>query len=541
MLGALGAALGVAIGAVAARIIEPSVRTDTLPRALPIPWAWLLVVGAVGTLAAVIAAWSASVGVASLTPSQLLRGHRPTPRPAPAWFAAGLVLFVAGCVVLRVGREMYDDGFGTSTSNQSVIALGVLAATFGVVAVVVGATRIAGRLTSSAPTSTRLAGRDLARHGVRIAAATAAVAITLTGATTMATHYRANVGIDPVWSPDIESIGLVSGGPDRVGLLHGRESRLVDGRVLPLEVDDRVTTALAEVAPTVGTVVLHPASLAVQRCLDGFPDAQGGPTPEQCEPVTVSVADEGMLDVLPPAVADTLRDGRIISNGATIRDAAGTELDTEVVSLGLWSNSGGMSGSMSGAGLLMTEATADALGVDRGEAFATEAFVVLDGATDDAVERVVRDLGFGLSEGSWEPTSELGWSSAAIFATGAAAISLVTLLIVMITLALVRVESRSDDDVLLIAGASPGLSRRVSAARAGLIVVAAALPASIAGWSVARSLMIGSAPVPWAAIALALVALPLLAAALGLALPPPTPPAAPRLTARSRPTASPPK
>ncbi len=515
VLGTLGAALGVAIGAVAARIIEPSVRIDTLPRALPIPWAWLLVVWAVGTLAAVIAAWSASVGVASLTPSQLLRGHRPTPRPAPAWFAAGLVLFAGGCIVLRVGREMIGDSYGASRGNQVVIACGVLAATLGVVAVVVGATRIAGRLTDSAPTSTRLAGRDLARHGVRIAAATAAVALTLTGATAVATYFRANVDTEPAWSHDVGSDGMVSGGPDRVGLLHGRESRLVDGRVLSLVVDDRVTNALAEVAPTVGTVAHFSASDAVQRCLDGFPDAQGGPTPEQCEPVTVSVADEGMLDVLPPAVADTLRDGRIISNGATIRDAAGTELDTEVVSLGLWSTSGGMSGSMSGAGLLMTEATADALGVDRGEAFATEAFVVLDGATDDAVERMVRDLGFGLSEGSWEPTSELGWSDAAIFAVGAAVISFVTLLIVMITLALVRVESRSDDDVLLIAGASPGLSRRVSAARAGLIVVAAALPASIAGWSVARSLMIGSAPVPWAAIALALVALPLLAAALG--------------------------
>ena len=515
VLGALGAALGVAIGAVVARTIEPSVRVDTLPRALPVPWAWLLVVWAVGTLAAVIAAWSASVGVASLTPSQLLRGHRPTPRPAPAWFAAGLVLFVVGCVVLRVGREMIGETYGASRGNQVVIACGVLAATLGVVAVVVGATRIAGRLTSSAPNSTRLAGRDLARHGVRIAAATAAVAITLTGATATATYFRANVDDEPAWPLDGGSDAMVTGGPERVALLHGRESRLVDGRVLPLEVDDRVTSALAEVAPTVGTVALHPASEAVRRCVDGFPDAQGGATPEQCDPVTVSVADEGMLDVLPPPVAETLSDGGIISNGATIRDAAGVELDTEVVSLGLWSNSGGMSGSMSGAGLLMTATTADALGVDRSQIVATEAFVVLDGASDGAVERVVQDLGFGLSEGSWEPNSELGWSNAVIFALGASAVALVTLLIVMITLALVRVESRSDDDVLLIAGASPGLSRRVSAARAGLIVVAAALPASIAGWSVARSLMIGSAPVPWAAIGLALVALPLIAASMG--------------------------
>src|SRR5690606_38582749 len=114
--------------------------------------------------------------------------------------------------------------------------------------------------------SLRLAGRDLARHGVRVAAATAAVALTLTGAVTISTYQRANLpsdgdairSLDRFRAADAPGVSLDEG-PERLGQLIARKSRLVDGRVLPLTVDDRTTAALEDVTHTVGTVTRHPA------------------------------------------------------------------------------------------------------------------------------------------------------------------------------------------------------------------------------------------------------------------------------------------
>ena len=528
VLGVVGSTIGVALGTAVAAALHPRIAESTfLGAPLTIPYSWLVIAWAVGTLAAVVAAWSASVGVASLTPSQLLRGHRPTPRPAPAWFAAGAGLFVGGCIVLRVGREANSDAYGTTSLDQVVVAAGVLLVTLGVVAVVVGATRIAGRITGSASTSVRLAGRDLARHGVRIAAATAAVALTLTGAITFASYDRANRPPPyehPLYQEYERGDPMTHGGPESIGVLRTERSRLIDGRVLPLVADDGTLAVLTERVPVVGTLRRHMSGDAVRQCyVTGTPGSVPGPVAppmDQCEPVEVLVADDGMLELLPPRVAEALRTGDIITNSAPLRGRSGAELPAQQVWIGLWTEEGGSSGMLNGLHVLVSEATAQMLGVGPVHPLGTEVYLGLDGAAPATAELddIVEPLGFELEVASWQqPMSSNSdrWSPTTVFALVAAGVALVTLLIVMITLALVRVESRSDDDVLLIAGASPGLSRRVSAARAGLIVLVAALPASIGGWWVARSLMIGSAPVPWLAIALALVALPLIAASLG--------------------------
>ena len=166
----------------------------------------------------------------------------------------------------------------------------------------------------------------------------------------------------------------------------------------------------------------------------------------------------------------------------------------------------------------MTSTTADGLGVDRSTPSLVEPYIdmdPLDRAATTEVRMAAASEGYDLEVGAWDPIY-VGPPDTASWARVATAgvVSLVTLLIVLIALALVRVESRSDDEVLLIAGASPGLSRRVSASRAGLIVLGAAIPASLAGLVVARALLRSPVSVPWSSLALGLVGLPLAAAAL---------------------------
>ena len=532
VIGAIGAAVGVVLGVVGARIATPRLATTVWDVAqVELPVFWLAVIWVVGTTAAVAASWSASIGVASLTPSQLLRGHRPTPRPAPAWFAVGSAVFVAGCIALRAGQELNRrPGSTPSSVGPVVIALGVLAVSVGLVAIVVGAARIAGRLTGRSPVSVRLAGRDLSRQGIRVAAAAAAIAMTLTGALAIATWDSAGAERRTIEEERARAVGdsrvelgaRLQGGSTQVGAVSARASRLTDGRVLPMLPDASVAEALRVAGSEVGTVTRYEVLSDLKVC-DRFEtvDAAGNTLPDSCGVITPMVVDDAMIQLLPDQVADQLRSGGLVlpSGYGSLRRDDGSQVDAQIVNLSLWTDDSGPVGGFGSSGVLMSSTTADGLGVDRSTARAVEPYVdmePLDAAAIADVREAASARGYDLQIGSWTPRPDGGSDDIARWArlAGAGVISLVTLLIVLIALALVRVESRSDDEVLLIAGASPGLSRRVSASRAGLIVLGAAIPASVAGLVVAQALMRTKVVVPWSSLALGLVGLPLAAAAL---------------------------
>ncbi|MFN7150971.1 MAG: FtsX-like permease family protein, partial [Microthrixaceae bacterium] len=528
VLGVIGSVVGIALGLFGVYLVGPQIAERVIDR--PVAWRtelsvpWLVALGLIGVAAAVVAAASASVGVASMTPSQLLRGQRRTPRPAPAWFAGGVVLFIVGCLTLRWGRDMDVTSVSADRLRQLVIGGGVLAVTVGLVAVVVGATRLGGRLTSTAPTSVRLAGRDLARHGVRIAAATAAVAVTLAGSVAVATFFdrttaeversRAEGSMSGEYEP-------LAGGAQEMGELIPMLSRLVDGRVFPLVASEETVAQLRSTGAPVGTIASIPIEVVNESGLQYCIDAVSGPA--QCQPATPVVADEAMVAMLPDSIAESLRDGEaVLSSGiGRLVDGSGATVPSDAVQLqvttqdGVWAGSSALSDTLVGAEL------ATRLGLDPAAAMNPQVFVDLDRVGVEQREQLaaeVDDLGFDLVERTWNASGPEPVSNTFLRSVGVAVVSLVVLLIVMITLALVRVESRSDDEVLLVAGASPGISRRVSAARAGLIVVAAAIPACVAGWWVARSLMAGAVGVPWWAIGVGVLLLPLVAACVAAAM-----------------------
>jgi putative ABC transport system permease protein len=523
VLGVVGSVVGIALGLCGVYLVGPQVAERVIDG--PVAWRtelsvpWLLVLGFIGVAAAVIAAGSASVGVASMTPSQLLRGQRRPPRPAPAWFAGGVVLFVAGCLTLRWGRLMDVTSISGDRLRQMVIGGGVLAVTVGLVAVVVGATRIGGRLTSTAPTSVRLAGRDLARHGVRIAAATAAVAVTLAGSVAFATYFDRTAGEVERSRDGGDGPERLEGGAQELGQLTAVMSRTVDGRVRPLVADDETAAQLRADGANVGTMTSVPPDpdlAGLQLCVE---EGAGGPP---CRPVTPVVADEAMLGLLPDPVTRALREGEVVlptGIGGLVEDQ-GVAVPSAAIPLHLTTLDGAWLGSSAMTDAIVDEATAARLGLDLARASQRTAFVDLDGLDVEAraaLDDRAGELGFDVVEGAWNAAEPEPVSNAVLRAGAVAVVSLVVLLIVMITLALVRVESRSDDEVLLVAGASPGTARRVSAARAGLIVMAAAIPASVAGWWVARSLMSGAVGVPWWAIGVGVMVLPLVAASIAAA------------------------
>jgi hypothetical protein len=158
----------------------------------------------------------------------------------------------------------------------------------------------------------------------------------------------------------------------------------------------------------------------------------------------------------------------------------------------------------------MLGSTAASLGVDLQRVDERTSFVELDEQgprSASALDQLLAPEGLRVSV----PAPAEDDTPRRLLPVAAGGVALVTLLIVLLALALVRVESRGDDDVLLIAGASPGLWRRAQGARAGLMVLVAAVPAPLVGWAVVRGLSERPAVAPWWAIEL-LVLLPLVCA-----------------------------
>jgi hypothetical protein len=367
----------------------------------------------------------------------------------------------------------------------------------------------------------RLAGRDLARHGVRIAAATAAVAVTLAGSVAVATYFDRTAAeversrAEGTMNGQPESL---AGGAQEMGELVPRLSRLVDGRVQPLVAGADTVATLRSTGASVGTLAPIPTGAVVESGLR-YCNGLGGPPEFECSPATAVVADDAMVAMLPDRVAASLRQGRaVLSSGiGRLEDRSGAAVPSDAVQLQLTTPDGTYAGSSALSDTLLDRELADRLGLDP--TAATNPSVVVDLDDVDVEQRrelveMADGLGFDLRVQTWNAASPEPVSNTVLRTGAVAVVSLVVLLIVMITLALVRVESRSDDEVLLVAGASPGTSRRVSAARAGLIVVAAAIPASLAGWWVARSLMSGAVGVPWWAIGVGVLVLPPVAASI---------------------------
>ena len=174
-LGLVGVLLGIPAGLLLARALLPrlarAIYLDPISEAGPLLVApgRLALTGALGLLAATVAALMPAVRAARLPVTEALAARRPPPQ-LPRWLTvAGIVLVLAGLglVVLQVWLLLRPWQAWELTSLAAVLV--------GLAAVSPALVALLGRTARWLPASLRLAVRDLARHPTRSAAAVVAV------------------------------------------------------------------------------------------------------------------------------------------------------------------------------------------------------------------------------------------------------------------------------------------------------------------------------------------------------------------------------
>jgi putative ABC transport system permease protein len=514
-VGAVGGALvGVGGSLVLLRWLEGVREGPLLNRVDPLGVAvWVAVLIVCGLLAAVLAARAAATGLGRATPNELLRGARRAPRPAPQWFAAGVVAIVAGLVMAGVVANS-DGSDGNLLGLMVTVSLGLLTA--GLVAMVVGASRVLPRLTAPLPLPARLAGRDLQRHGMRVGASCGAVALTLTAAVASATLFESQrVELDE--RPRTAIVELPAG--TEYLTVEGSRSELVGDQVVDRAYGTEVVADLRAGGFTAGGTRTFGPPDGLRTCW-GEP---GGDAVQECQPAMVTVLDDTLSSRLRPELRRALEQQLpVVAPSLQLRRSD----DTPVEHADLLEVLDPAPGTPGGAlmyerafqsDVLVTEDGARALGVDLDRPELTGSAMVLhDGSDDRIIDRVQDVVGDDLavvsSFSSTDPLP-LGW----VVAGGMGFVTIVTLLVVLFALALMRVESRADDAVLAVVGASPAVARRTQAMRGGLMVLMAAVPATAVGWALVRVVSDGQVwPVvtPWWAVGIVVVALPVLTALL---------------------------
>src|SRR5262245_39956397 len=169
-----GTIAGLAVWLLAAPTLESGIdhRVDRLS----LPWTWIALSGLLAILGATVAAWWPGRTVARLPVMLALSGRPPKPRPArhAAIVAAALIAVGIASLVLS-GRD-----------TPALIIVGIVATILGALLLGPLAIRIFPHLAGRLPVAQRLALRDLARYQARSGAALAAVALALGIAATVA-------------------------------------------------------------------------------------------------------------------------------------------------------------------------------------------------------------------------------------------------------------------------------------------------------------------------------------------------------------------
>lgn len=546
VIGVVGAALGVIAGLGAASLGVPVLHDlmDTALSGIVIPWPIVAVSASLGLVAAVGAADASTRALRRQSAVELLRGASPTPRPAGQWLVAGVVawaVFVAALI------NWYDeDHQGDSLSSEPIVmaVVGMIGAV-GLVLVVVGLVRVLAGWCRALPVEWRLAGSDLTRHGSRIAAASAAVALTLAGAAGAASA----VALDPYASelddpdaPYIEGASMVD-----LDVL-----TIVDGQ---LAMEPRVDPS--EVAAALETAGIDPILFEHLECTHGL-----------CQLGGLYRVVAGDISTLGSEVADAYGAGRLVLPGylaSMLDDDGDGEVDAELAAgLGMvvessrpsadpssneWVEEIGDDGgaiesvvheaqvvegtltvegrvlpftlveSWSGHFALIGDAALAAAGpsIDGdGEA----STVVLPSLTiGDAVATKAALEPLGISFYAPDPASEQRVLRL-VMAIVAAVVAAVALLISGLALGMVRAESLGEDRTLAQVGVAPRRRRGVHAARGALTMLAAAAPA-VVGVGIVVRVMVDEHPmlgVPLWAVFSIVVVLPALSWLLNLAI-----------------------
>ena len=522
VLGALGSAIGLAIGIGAAAALYPHLE-DFLSRAigpLELPWPSIVGAGVLGILAATLAAFGPARSAGRLPPVEALAGRSAPPRPPGLVARRGLILLLASTVALAA-----------TTIVRSIPGLiaSLVAMVCGFLLAIPLVTTWVGRLAKRLPASARVAAREVSRHGRRTGAALAAATMVLAlpvsvSALTLSEEVYQRPSVPPMAADHL-----------LVTLTPVTDDPSAERRALVEDLADAVPGARIVEMPPAGSMVKADPSAGIPEPFFAQTFVTG---PERVVVEGVAQLASGPLIVGGPDLLEALhagdgipalRDGKIVGIGpgtvgeegvVRIQDPAADPDDyaphpaaeagdSRYAGLGLGSPDNYVI-SPRGAARLGLRAQDDPTFGYRWILRAPRPVdaSVLQAARSAAAERE----GAFVDDGRYQ-----GRDDTAIrrVVTGAAAA--VALIIVGVVVALVAAESRRDHAILVAVGAGPWMRRKVLAANAWLLGTLGGFLAVPAGFLPVIVIQMArqagrTVVVPWLAIATAVVAVPLLAA-----------------------------
>ncbi|HEY9410601.1 MAG TPA: ABC transporter permease [Jiangellaceae bacterium] len=499
VLGAMGAALGIAVGAaltVAAKPVWERVLGELLE-----DWRFgageIALTAAVGLMSGLAAAIVPAVGAARMKPVDALAQRFRTTRIATRLPVVGVALFVIGAggalVASRVAAGELDEyartleaaaGTGRSIvapSTEIFIAMqlaGAIVAVAGVVVILPGLVSMVARLGRRLPLSARFAVRDAARHRHRTAPTLAAITIVVAGsvglAFVLAGAERANLlRYVPQLPEAVMQVQLTEPDTDpEVTADALRRATDVVAGALP-EADARPDRAVTVPA------VPGEASYASQIWLDSWSamSCQQDCGSEYSISGGLSLADPGVIELAagaPPddAMLQALADGRVVVFDPALVD------DNGAVVVQAWDDNGELSEDVRipayvatrdlAYGSLPAAFVAEDVVAEHGwTAEISSVYVAHADATRDQIDAAIdaaEKAGAGVS---YEPPDESGPGPEALALVAGAA--LVTLVGVGIAVALSAVEGRADLATLAAVGAPPRRRRALAGAQALLV------------------------------------------------------------------------
>lgn len=462
-----------------------------------------------GTAAATVAALAPARSAGKLGVMAALAGRTSPPRPPGRVAGAGIVVVVAAGGVT---------GWATLRDQYVLLACGLVAMLVGFLSWIPMLVATTGSLASRFPTSVRMAARDAARHGRRTGAAVAAAVIALALPVAVATYSLSEETYErrrPRLGPDMMLIGRSSDAAapraaDRIAL--EVERAFPDAVVVPLR-DARAPRgpggrpipvfafgAKEVVRPGESTVTAWPLFVADERALKAVHAEDGAEALADGHALVLggSEAHKGSVRLDVPSRGGRYRTARLPAVAVDSPAYFNESLPRIVVS----------------------QATAEELGLS---AHTTQHLVTLPRpATGDDLERVrsiVADEPGFFANGNDDYLPQYADARSAVTAASVP----LGLAVLAVAVALVTSESRRSHQILVAVGAGPWMHRKIVAATSALLALiagAVAVPAGILPTMIVETASRAGRPlvVPWATVAIVVVATPLASAAVAGAL-----------------------
>jgi putative ABC transport system permease protein len=515
LVGAIAAVLGTVAGLGLWLVFAPTLETAVDHRIdrLSLPWGLIAAAGLLAFVGASAAAWWPGRAIARLPVVLALSGRPPKPRPArhSAIAAAALIAIGIGCLAL------------SNRNRPPLIVAGLLAAILGTMLLGPLAIRafstVAGRL-SIAP---RLALRDLARYQARSGAALAAVTLALGIAATVvvvASAEEAKRASEPASLSD-RQIRVYLGPSD------AKQLTPVDA---PARID-QLTAGARQVASQLDHATMLSLQKAIQPGVRPMPigDTQVFPTVELTKKSGNGFTSQSELFVATPAVLRYLG-----IDPASVKPSTDFLLDRSVKANDLVIPSMTSRKGLAVTNVQKIEVGRHLFGADSGRIPAN--FITLNGLRRHGWKQIPagwlvessRPLTSGQIADARDAAAKAGLTievrrtknpPTKLMAIATAAGALLALAILAMTVGLIRSESSGDRRILTATGATPGIRRTLTAATAGALALLGAL-LGIAGAYIALAATYHDdlgylSDVPVLYLVLAIVGVPLCAAAAG--------------------------